>query len=99
MKYAVIKVQGKQYKVKEKEEILVDRIKDKKPEIDVLLVVNGEKVEIGKPTLGKTKVKVKLLEEKKGKKITIQKYKAKSRYRKKIGFRPIYSKLLIEKIG
>jgi len=35
----------------------------------------------------------------KGKKLSVFKYKAKSRYRKKIGFRPIYSRYLVEKIS
>ncbi|MBU0570160.1 50S ribosomal protein L21 [Patescibacteria group bacterium] len=98
-KYAVIKIQGSQYKVAEGEEILVDKLGDKKPEADVLLVCDGGKVKIGKPKVEDAKVKFKVItEEEKGKKLTIQKYKAKSRYRKKHGFRPKYTRLLVEKI-
>src|SRR5688572_24777746 len=99
-KYAVIRVGGKQYKVTEGQEILVDKIVDLKGlEPEVLLISDGEKVEIGKPVLGGTKVKFKVVTEiEKGEKLEIYKFKAKSRYRKHIGFRPQYTRLLIEKI-
>ena len=99
MKYAVLKIQGHQYKVSEGQEILVDKILEEKPELDVLLFVNGEKVKVGKPTLKEVKVILKVLGEEKGEKLYIRKYKAKSRYRKKIGFRPKYTKLLVQKIS
>ena len=100
-KFAVIRIGGKQYRVSEKEEILVDKLKDtKKFDLDVLLFVDGDKVEVGKPTLEKVKVSVKVLaEEEKGEKVDIFKYKSKSRYRKHLGFRPKYSRLLVEKIS
>lgn len=100
-KYTVIRLQGKQYKVSEKDEILVDKITDlKKIEPEVLLFVNGGKVKIGKPVLKDIKVKIKVLSElEKGEKIDVYKFKAKSRYRKHIGFRPQYTRLLIEKIS
>jgi len=100
MKYAVIRVAGKQYKVEEKEEILVDKLVDpKKISAEVLLFVDDDKVTVGKPTL-KTEVKLKVLTElEKGEKIEIYKFKAKSRYKRHTGFRPQYTRLLVEKIG
>jgi large subunit ribosomal protein L21 len=98
--YAVIKIQGHQYKVKEGDSILVDKLKDSKNlKFDVLLLVNGKEVKLGKPFLKDPKLDVKVLGEEKGKKLHILKYKAKSRYRRKMGFRPQYTKLLIEKIS
>ena len=97
-KYTVIKVGGSQYKVSEKEEILVNKISGK-PQIDVLLLVEGEKVVVGKPSLKDVVVQCKVLGEEKGKKIDVIKFKAKSRYRRKTGFRPQYTRLLIEKIS
>ena len=71
-----------------------------KIESEVLLFANDGKVKVGKPKVRNVKVKFKIIEEKlKGKKITVQTFKAKSRYRRKIGFRPQYSKILIEKIS
>ena len=100
-KYAVIKIQGHQHKVSEGEELLVDKISDiKKIDPEVLLFVDGANVKVGKPILSDVRVKVKVLTEvEKGKKIDVLKYKAKSRYRKHIGFRPKFTRLLIEKIS
>lgn len=100
-KYAVIRLQGHQYKVFEGDEILVDKISDTgKIDPEVLLFVDGVTVKTGKPTLPNVKVKIKVLTEvEKGKKIDVLKYKAKSRYRKHIGFRPKYTRLLIEKLS
>lgn len=100
-KFAVIRIAGKQYRVAEGEEILVDKLTDvKKVEPEVLLVVDGEKVEIGTPVLSKAKVTVKVVTEvEKGEKIRVFKYKAKSRQRKHVGFRAQHTRLLIEKIS
>lgn len=98
MKYAVIRLSGRQYKISEKQEILLDHVPDAKVSPEVLLVVDEEKVKIGKPTVSGSKVELKFLEEVKGEKIDVVKYKAKSRYRKKRGFRPVYSKFQVEKI-
>ena len=100
-KYAVIRLQGHQYRVAEGDEILVDKISDiKKIDPEVLLFVDGATVKVGKPTLSDVKIKIKVLTEiEKGKKIDVLKYKAKSRYRKHIGFRPKFTRLLIEKIS
>jgi len=100
MKYAVIKIQGHQFQVSENEEILVDLLGETKPEADVLLVVDGEKVQIGTPTVKDAKVTLKIVEpEVKGEKIYVAKYKAKSRSRRRIGFRPKYTKLLVQKVS
>ena len=100
-KFAVIRIGGKQYRVSEGEEILVDKLIDtKKVSPEVLLFVDGEKIEIGKPVLAKAKVTVKVLVEvEKGEKIDVFKYKAKSRERRHVGFRAKYTRLLIEKIS
>lgn len=99
-KYAVIRITGKQYKVEEGKEILVDKIVDPKKIIsETLLVVDGDKVSVGKPTL-KNEVKFKVVTElEKGEKVEIYKFKAKSRYKRHTGFRAQYTRLLIEKIS
>ena len=99
-KYAVIRIKGKQYKVTEGEEILVDKLSNGKIDPEVLLVVNNSKVSIGKPKVPGVRVKVKVIKaEEKGKKLYVYKFRAKSRYRRKYGFRPQYSRLLIQKIS
>lgn len=100
-KFAVIRITGKQYRVSEGEEILVDKLADaKKVNAEVLLFADGEKVEVGTPVLSKVKVQIKVISElEKGNKIDIFKYKAKSRERRHVGFRPQLTRLLIEKIS
>lgn len=99
-KYAVVKVAGKQYMVFEGKEILVDKLSDTKNfGVEVLLFANGDTVKVGKPVLSDVKVDFKVVADiEKGEKIEIYKFKAKSRYRKHTGFRPKYTRLLVEKI-
>ncbi|TSC54307.1 MAG: large subunit ribosomal protein L21 [Microgenomates group bacterium LiPW_16] len=101
--YAVIKVGGKQYRVSEGEILEIDKI-EKKPgekiELDqVLLLVDKAEVQIGQPLLSGAKVTAKVLDQIKGKKIRIARYKAKVRYRRVKGFRPQLTKIIIEKIS
>lgn len=99
MSYAVIRIKGHQYKVSEGDELLVDKLGEKeKPEAEVLLVANKKK-KIGNPTVKGAKVKLKVLErEEKGKKLHVRTFKAKARYRRKKGFRPVFTRLKVEKI-
>jgi len=100
MQYAVIRIKGSQYKVSEGDEILVDKVGDKEEvEPEVLLVRDDKSVKIGVPQVKGAKVILKKLGEEKGKKIYVIKYKSKSRYRRKIGSRPQYTRLSIESIA
>lgn len=101
MKYAVIKSGGKQYRVCEGDIIEVDRLsfdKDQKASFsEVLLLVNDGQIKIGKPFLPDVKVTGKVLDQLKGKKIRVSKFKAKARYRRVMGFRPSLTRVQIEK--
>ena len=97
--YAVIKIQGRQYKVSEKDEILVDKLGDQKPEAEILLAVKDGKVSVGKPTVKTAKIGLKVLGEEKGEKVEVVKYKSKSRYKRHTGFRAQYTRLLIQKLS
>lgn len=103
MDYAVIKTGGKQYKVSEGETIEVDKLAASKDGVvnfdQVLLVVRENKIEIGTPTVANVTVKAKVLEQKKGEKIRVAKFKSKVRYRRVMGFRSLLTKVKIEKIG
>jgi large subunit ribosomal protein L21 len=98
-KYAVIRLGGKQYKVEEGAEILVDKMTDTKALPEVLLVSDGDKVQVGAPVLGDAKVGIKVLVDmEKGEKIEIYKFKSKSRYKRHTGFRSQHTRLLVESI-
>lgn len=99
--YAVVNYNGRQYKVSEGDELLLDKVgtSDKKIELsDVAMIVEGEKTAVGTPTVKGATVTLEVLGLEKGEKVTVQKYKAKSRYRKKIGFRPQYTRVRVQKI-
>ena len=86
--FAIIKTGGKQYKIKENDTILVEKIKNKKGDKidikDVLLLSNDEKnIKIGTPILKGISVKAEILEQKKKKKVTDFKKKIRKNYRKK----------------
>lgn len=102
MKYTIVEISGKQYKVAESEELEVDKIegkKGKKLTLDkVLLVVDEKKRKIGNPLVKGAKVTAEILEQFKDKKIRVATYKAKSRYRRVIGHRSQLTKIKIEKI-
>ena len=98
-KYAVIRLQGRQYKVAERQELLVDKMNDLKLVPEVLFVADGEKVNVGKPLVKEAKVTFKVIkEEEKGDKVEVYKFKAKSRYRRHTGFTPRFTRLLVQSI-
>jgi len=99
MKFAVIKTGGKQYIVSENEEIVVDWVKTepkKTIELEKLAEGNYETgaVEVGKPTLIST-TKAEVLENMKGDKLRVARFRSKTRTRKVQGFRPMLSRLKI----
>lgn len=99
-KYVVVRIKGHQYRVSEGESILVDKLGKEDPKVEVLMIVNDNKVEVGKPIVKDANLKLKVLDaEVKGEKIKVFKYKPKSRYRKTRGFRSRLSRVVIEKIS
>ena len=102
--FAVVKTGGKQYKVKENDIILVEKLENKKGDSinlnQILLLSNDEKkIQIGTPLLKGVSVKAKILEQKKQKKILVFKKKRRKNYKKKIGHRQNVTVLKILKIG
>jgi large subunit ribosomal protein L21 len=101
-KYAVIQLLGKQHIVAEGDTLVVDKVSEEpksKLEItDVLLVADGKEVTIGQPMVAKAKVTLAVQETKRGDKLRVATYKAKSRSRKVKGHRQLQSTLLVEKI-
>lgn len=99
---AVIKTGGKQYLVKKGDKIEIEKIEGKEGDeikfTEVLLLEKNKKVEIGKPKIEKAKVVGKILEQGRGEKIIIFKYKPKKRYKKKTGHRQSYTKIEIKEI-
>ena len=99
MTYAIIKVAGKQYRVREGERLLVDRLHEDEGSTfaPTVLLVGGD----GGPQLEPTDgvVTAKVLAQTKGPKIRIGKYKKRTGYRRHTGFRASLTQIEIESIG
>jgi large subunit ribosomal protein L21 len=103
MKYAIIQLQGKQYKVEEGQVFTVDQVATEPGKTfevsDVLLTSDGQKVAVGTPLVKNAKVTLKVVETGKDAKLVVFKYKSKSKYRKTIGHRQRISNLEVVKIA
>jgi large subunit ribosomal protein L21 len=99
MTYAIIKVAGKQYRVREGERLLVDRLHEDEGAsfAPTVLLVGGD----GAPQLepGAGVVTAKVLGDAKGPKIRIGKYKKRTGYKRHTGFRASLTQIQIESIG
>ena len=98
MTYAIIKVAGKQYRVREGERLLVDRLAqdDGATFTPTVLLVGGDGDAVLDPDV---KVTAKVLGAVKGPKIRIGKYKKRTGYRRHTGFRASLTQIEIESIG
>jgi large subunit ribosomal protein L21 len=99
MSYAIISLGGKQYRVREGERLVVDRLPhdEGKTFHPQLLLVGGD----GTPDLAPTGVNVtaRVVRHVLGEKIRIGKYRPKSGYRRHTGYRSRLSQIEIEAIG
>ena len=99
--YAVIETGGKQYRVQEGDVITVEKLNVEAGDIvtfdKVLVLGEGKDVKVGTPYLDAA-VTATAVENGKGKKVIIFKYKAKKDYRKKQGHRQPYTMVKIESL-
>ena len=103
MRYAIVESGGKQYRAVEGELIEVDRLADETgKEISlarVLLMADGDRFEVGTPTLSGIEVKATVLDHILGDKVVRFKYSPKKRIRVRGGHRQQYTRLRVEFIG
>lgn len=100
-KIAVIKTGGKQYKVTIGQVLKVEKLPlevGATVKLDTLLIADGDKLDIGHPSLGE-KVEAEIMENGRNKKITVVKYKSKTRYKKTVGHRQHFTALKISAIA
>ncbi|PIT95400.1 50S ribosomal protein L21 [Candidatus Falkowbacteria bacterium CG10_big_fil_rev_8_21_14_0_10_39_9] len=102
-KIAVIKTGGKQYRVQEGEVVKIEKLDKKindKVSFDTLLVAeaDGQNVNIGTPSLGE-KVTGEIVGEGKADKVTVVKYKNKTRYKRTLGHRQPFLEVKITSIA
>lgn len=100
MKSAIIETGGKQYRITPGETISIEKLGDKKAgdalSFDkVLLLDDGKETKIGAPYIEGAVVEAELVEEGRNKKISVIRFKSKTRYHKKKGHRQPFAKIKI----
>lgn len=100
--YAIIRSGGKQYRAEVGATVDVDRLPQEVGETleisDVLLIADGDDTKIGQPRVEGASVTSTIVEQFRGKKIIVYKYRQRTNYRRKQGHRQYYTRLRIEDI-
>lgn len=103
MMYAVIRINGEQHLVRDGDIIRTQKMaftEGERIEIDdVLLLCDGDKVSVGRPTLQGVSVDAEVRRHGKGKKIVVFKKKRRKGYSRKAGHRQEFTEIKILKIG
>ena len=101
--YAVIKSGGKQHRVVEGERLKVELLAVEPGQIitfdDVLMVVNGDNIQVGTPVVAGAKVTAEVLDHGRHDKIRIVKFRRRKHYRRQAGHRQYYTELKITSIS
>jgi large subunit ribosomal protein L21 len=101
--YAIVRTGGKQYQVAQGDQLRVESLAGNVGETveldDILLVADGEKVQIGKPQVAGAKVTATIVEQGKAKKVLVYKKKRRQGYEVKNGHRQQYTALRIDGIS
>jgi large subunit ribosomal protein L21 len=101
--YAVIATGGKQYRVSEGETIRVEKLGAEPGATvtfdEVLLVSDGGDVKVGTPVLAGAKVSAQVVENGRGEKLLIYKYRRRKGYRRKTGHRQPFTAVKITGIS
>ena len=99
--YAIIATGGKQYKVSEGDIIKVEKLAAEAGEtvtFDNVVAISGDSLLVG-ADVAKSSVSATVMEQGRGKKVIVYKYKRKSGYHKKNGHRQAYTQVKIDKIN
>jgi large subunit ribosomal protein L21 len=100
--YAIIRTGGKQYRVSPGQRIEVESLSATIGETveigDVLLLASEGEVLVGQPTVPGVRVRATVVEEGRGRRVTVFKFRSGNRYQRKLGHRQSYTTLLIEDI-
>ncbi len=99
--YAVVEVQGKQYRAEKGAVLRVDRMEGDKGaavSFDSVLLVSGDTIKVGAPYVKGASVKAVIQDQNKGDKVIVFKYKPKKDYRRTMGHRQCYTMIKIEDI-
>ena len=100
--YAIIKTGGKQYRVAPGDVLRVEHLPGERGQeviLDqVLLVTDGQEIQVGQPLVANATVRCQILRQGKGKKIIVYKKKRRKNYRRTQGHRQLFTALQIQEI-
>ncbi len=100
--YAIVRTGGKQYRVEPEQLIDVDSLPAEVGSTvemtDILLIAGNGDVKVGRPVLKGARVIAEVVEQGRGPKMIVFKYKAKTRYRRRRGHRQGYTRLVVRQI-
>ncbi|BAS68278.1 MAG: 50S ribosomal protein L21 [Gammaproteobacteria bacterium] len=100
--YAVIKTGGQQFRVEQGMTLKVEKLEVEIGKSitfdDILMVADGDKVQIGAPTVAKASVEAKIIAQGKGKKVHILKFRRRKHSMKQQGHRQLFTEIEITKI-
>ena len=100
--YAIVESGGRQYRAEEGHTFSVEKLPYEVGEQielnSVLLLANDEEVKVGQPTVDGVSVKATVVDQYRGKKIFIWKYRPRKRYRRRQGHRQSYTRLRVDEI-
>ncbi|MCA9995835.1 MAG: 50S ribosomal protein L21 [Anaerolineales bacterium] len=100
--YAIVESGGRQYRAEEGHSFSVEKLPYEVGDVielaNVLLLATEDGVQVGQPTVSGAKVKATVVDQYRGKKIFVWKYRPKQRYRNRKGHRQSYTKLRIDEI-
>jgi large subunit ribosomal protein L21 len=98
MKSAVIRSGGKQYRVAEGDSVRIEKLGGNagdKVEFGEVLLVGGDSPKVGKPTVAGAKVSGEIVEQGRGEKLVVFKFRRRKRHRKKAGHRQAFTEVKI----
>ena len=100
---AIVQIAGQQFKVKKDQKIFVHRLPQAEGEqvsfSDVLMLIDGDKVQVGAPAVNGVKINATVLKHLKGDKVVVFKMKRRKGYQVKNGHRQYLTQIKIDTIG
>jgi large subunit ribosomal protein L21 len=101
--YAIIRTGGRQYRAEVGKTIDVERLPYEVDDTitidDVLLIGDGDNTVIGQPQVEGASVKATVVDQYRGKKVIVYKYRQRTNYRRKRGHRQYYTRLRVDDIS
>lgn len=100
--YVIVECGGRQYRAEEGHSFVVEKLPYEVGNTvtleKVLLVADGDNVSVGQPAVNGAAVKATVVEQFRGQKIFVWKYRPKKRYRRRQGHRQSYTRLRVDEI-